>query len=224
MRTIKTRIFLFLGLLGVLPLLPGGGARAQSDTVKTEIELSTKEIDAKENAIGSLVADAMRSAASADAAFIAASAFTDIPPLPKGNVSIANILKALEFKSDTVVVVRLTGAQITRALEHGLYLYPKPNSGFLQFSGLTVTVNPDAAKEKRVVSTKVDGSALDANRVYRVAMPAPLANGALAYFKIWKKSDIEKDTGKTLEAVVADYLRTQKTITKGDERLVIKGK
>lgn len=224
MRTTKAKILLLLGLLGALLLLPGAGALAQSDTVKTEIELSTKEIDAKENALGSLIADAMRDSANADAAFIAASAFADATTIPKGSASIANILKALEYKSDTVVIVKLTGTQITRAMEHGLYLYPKSNSGFLQFSGLTVTVNPDAEKEKRVVSVKVDGSALDANRVYKVAMPAPLANGALAYFKIWKKSDIDKDTGKTLEAVVTSYLREHKTISKGDERLVIKGK
>lgn len=224
MRTTKASTFLLLGLLSALVLLPGARARAQSDTVKTEIELSTKEIDAKENALGSLIADAMRASANADTAFIAASAFADTATIPKGNTSIANILKALEFKSDTVVIVKLTGTQIIRALEHGLYLYPKPNSGFLQFSGLTVTVNPDAEKEKRVVSVKVEGSALEANRVYKVAMPAPLANGALAYFKIWKKSDIDKDTGKTLEAVVTGYLREHKTLSKGDERLVIKGK
>jgi hypothetical protein len=55
-------------------------------------------------------------------------------------------------------------------------------------------------------------------------MPAPLANGALAYFKIWKKSDMDKDTGKTLEDALHDYLADHKTIAKGEERLVVKSK
>lgn len=222
MKVHKLSVIAFVGLLSALTLF--SGTRTFAQDVRSEIELSTKEIDAKENVLGSVVADAIRDSAKTDAAFIAASSFSDISTLPKGNVSIANILKALEFRSDSIVIVKLTGSQILKAFEHGLYLYPKSNSGFLQFSGLTVTVNPDSEKEGRVGSIKISGTALEPNKTYRVAMPAPLANGALAYFKIWKKSDIEEDTKKTLEEAVTSYLRTKKTITKGDERLVIKGK
>lgn len=194
--------------------------RAQAE-FRSEVELTTREIDSRENVLGGLVADAIREVAHADAAFIAASSFAEIPALPRGNVSIESVLKALDFRSDSVLVVKLTGQQIVRALEHGLYLYPKPNSGFLQFSGLTVTIQPEAEKEGRVVSVKVGGSPLDLERTYRVAMPAPLANGALAYFKIWKKSDIETDTKVTLEEAVTRHLRTRKTVTRGDERLIV---
>lgn len=221
-KKLNWKVMAFAGLLGALAILPGVRAAAQS--VKTEVELSTKEIDARENALGDLVADAIRAASKADAAIIAASAFADISALPKGNVSAEDILKALEFRSDNIVIVKLTGNQINRAFEHALYLYPKPNSGFLQFSGFTVTVNPDAEKEGRVGSVKLDGAVLEPDRVYRVAMPAPLANGALAYFKIWKKSDIETDTKKTLAEAITAYVRDKKSVTKGDERLVIKGK
>ncbi|MCS6774955.1 MAG: 5'-nucleotidase [Chloroherpetonaceae bacterium] len=209
-----------VALWGVGAIACGVSLRAQTE-FRSEVELTTREIDSRENALGGLVADAIREVAQADAAFIAASSFTEISPLPRGNVSIESVLKALDFRSDNVLVVKLTGQQIVRALEHGLYLYPKPNSGFLQFSGLTVTIHPEAEKEGRVVSVKVGGSPLEPGRTYRVAMPAPLANGALAYFKIWKKSDIETDTKITLEEAVTRHLRMRKTVTRGDERLIV---
>ena len=213
------------GLLVGITLWPGIAASACADeTVRSEVELSTKDIGNKETALGDLIADALRAEARSDAAFIAASSFTDIPPLPKGSVTGADILKALEYGGDDVVVVKLTGDQVRRALEHGLYLYPKFNSAFLQVSGLVVTLNNDAAREERIVSVKIAGEPLQAGKVYKVAMPAPLANGALAYFKIWKKSDMDKDTGKTLEAALHDYLADHKTIAKGEERLVVKSK
>lgn len=202
-------------------MLSGIGVCA--DTLKSEVELSTKEIGAKESVLGDLVADAIRAATKSDAALVAASCFEETS-IPRGSLTTADILKTLVYKGDNLVVMKLTGSQILRGLEHGLYLYPKFNSAFLQVSGLVVTIVPDGEKEKRVASVKFGGDTLDANKSYRIAMPAPLANGALAYFKVWKKSDIEKDTGKTLEAAITEYLHDHPTITKGEERIVSKGK
>ena len=50
-----------------------------------------------------------------------------------------------------------------------------------------------------------------------------LANGALAYSKIWKNSE-KQDTSVTLEAAINSYLSGHRSITKGDERLVTKSK
>jgi len=214
-----------LGLLAMMALGPDAPAPARADvTVRSDVELSTNDIGAKETALGDLMADALRAEAHADAAFIAASSFTDTPPIPKGSVPASDLLKTLEYTGDNVIVVKLTGDQIRRALEHGLYLYPRFNSGFLQFSGLIVTINAGAERESRIVSVKVGSEPAQAGKTYTVAMPAPLANGALAYFKIWKKSDIDKDTGKTLEDALRNYLADHKTIAKGEERLVVKSK
>ena len=175
--------------------------------------------------IGDFVADAIRSATGADIAFIAASSFANDVKVSR-SPDVNGVTRALEFKDDAVVIVKLTGSQIQKALEHGLYLYPKPNSGFLQFAGLTVTVNPDGDKEKKVVSIRTDSGALDANKTYRVAMPAPLANGALAYFRIWTKDNIDQASVAkkiTLQDAIDAYLRDHKPLTKGDDRLA-KGK
>ena len=227
MKNLGRCVVAWISTVGTMALLLCVAATGFADTIKSEAELTTKDIDLKETVLGRLVADAIRATAKSDVAIIAASAFAEVT-FPKGNVNSNDILKALEYRDDNVVIVKLTGSQINRALEHGLYLYPKGNSGFLQFSGMVVTINPDAEKEKRVISVKIGGDPLETSKTYKVAMPAPLANGALAYFKIWKKSDIDKDTNKTLETAITGYLSDHKTIGKGDgkgeERLVIKGK
>lgn len=204
-------------------------SNGRADTIKTEAELTTKEIGTKESRLGETIADALRDAAKADVAFLAASSFTEDITLPKGKAETADFVKALDFKGDAITVLKLTGAQIRKAMEHSLYLYPKTNSGFLQFAGMKVVVNPDADKESRVVSIAIDDEPIKNDKTYKVAMPAPLADGALGYSKIWKKSDIDKDAEKdlkekTLESAVTNYLKGKKSLAKGEDRLVVKGK
>jgi 2',3'-cyclic-nucleotide 2'-phosphodiesterase (5'-nucleotidase family) len=191
-----------------------------ADTIKSDVELTTKEIGAKEAVIGDIVADAIRASAKADAAFIAATSFSDTVALPKGNVNTSEIVDSLVYKSENIVIVKLTGDQITKAFEQSLFLFPKSNSAFLQFSGLTVTVKPDGDAGKRVASIKTDAGDIDPKKTYKIAMPAPLANGGLAYFKIWQKTAIDKETDVTVEAALNSWFTDHKTVTKGDERLV----
>lgn len=219
-RNRAVRCFALMSVLFGLLALVLPTDRARADTVKSEVEISSKEIGAKETALGDLVADALRSSAKTDVAFIAATSFNDSVNLPKGSVNTSDIVDALVYKSENIVIVKLTGDQIERAIEQSLYLYPKSNSAFLQFSGITVQVKSDAEAGKRVASIKLESDSIDLKKTYRVAMPAPLANGGLAYFKVWQKSNIEKETDTSVESALSAYLTEHKTISKGEERLV----
>ena len=224
MRPFGRRSVALVGLIGTMAFSLCVAAAGSAETQKsTDVELTTKEIGLKENVLGDFVADAMRASAKADIALIDASAFEEQVTVPKGKFTNADLIKALSYKSDTIFVLKLTGDQLRSALEHGLFLYPKFNSAFLQFAGMTVTVNPTGGADKHVVSIKVGGDALENSKTYSVAMRAPLANGGLAYSKVWKSSE-KKDTQKTLDAAITAYLTDHATISKGDERLVTKGK
>ncbi len=212
--------------ISILSVILGLGslwtAASAAETIKTEVELSTKEVRSKETVLGDLVADAIHGTAKADVAIIAASSFASkTVTLPKGSFAPGDFIKTLDYTGDPIAIVKLTGTQITKAMEHSLFLYPNDNSGFLHFSGMVVTINPHGDKEKKVASIKINGSDVVPAKTYRIAMPSPLAHGALAYFKIWKQSDIEKELDKTLETAVNEYLASHKTITKGEDRLVI---
>lgn len=221
MRPIGRRSVALVGLFGTMALMLCVAAAGFADSLKAEVELSTREVGSKESVLGDIITDAIKASAKSDAALMAADYFNEVT-IPKGNTSTEEVLKALESRGDSIVIVKLTGDQISRGMERSLYLAPKSNSGFLQFAGLTVTYNPAAEADKRVVSIKINGDSLENNRTYRVAMPSPLAKGGLSYFKIWKSGDIEKDTEKTVEAAVTSYLSEHKTLTKGEDRLVSK--
>ena len=187
---------LWLLALILTSLLAARPAVASADLLKSEVELTTKDCGFKETTLGNLIADAIRHSADADIAFISSSAFTEVTH-PKGKVNSDDILRGLEFRDDNIIVVKLTGEQILKALEHSLFLFPKTNSAFLHFSGITVDVKPEGEKGKRVVSVKMDDKSIESSKTYKVAMPSPLAKGALAYSKIWKSSKEDKDTDKT---------------------------
>ncbi len=216
--------FALLGLIGALAAMLAAPTAGFADTLKAEVELSTKNVGLKETVLGNLFADAMKASAKSDIAFIAADYFTADITVAKGTVSTADILKALESPDDSIAIIKLTGDQIQRGMERSLFLQPKFNSGFLQFSGMTVTYKSENDADKRVLSIKIGDNALESGKTYKVAMPAPLAKGGLSYFKIWKPSDSDKNTEKSISSAVTSYLSDHKTLAKGEERLVNKSK
>lgn len=223
MRPYGRQIVVLVGLVGAIALMSGPGALAQAETLKTEVELTTKDVGSKETVLGDVIADAIHSAVKCDAAFVAADYFNEVT-LPKGSVSSSDILRSLVMPGDSIAIVKLTGDQIQRAMERSLFLYPKFNSGFLQVSGLVVSFHPEADADRRVASIKINGDTIEASKSYLVAMPSPLAKGGLAYFKIWKSTDLVKDTDKSLQIAVNSYLSDHKVLSKGEERLVAKTK
>jgi 2',3'-cyclic-nucleotide 2'-phosphodiesterase (5'-nucleotidase family) len=142
-------------------------------------------------------ADLIRQAAGADGAFLAAG-------LVKDTFDSNNLATLLQYPTDEIVVLNLTGGQVRQAFERSVSLFPQPNQSFLQISGFEVTFRRTGPPNSRIVSISANGSALDDSRNYSVAMPSSLARGGLGYFKIWDRTRIER----TLEnRTVEDVLR-----------------
>lgn len=155
----------------------------------------SNDVGAGPNARAQAVADEIRSAAAADAAVIAATTFK--MPDPGGDLA-----SFVQYGTEEIVVMSVTGKQILEALERSVSAYPESNNAFLQVSGLEVVINPKAPGNSRVVEVKLDGTALEPGKSYSLAMPASLARGAVGYWKIWDKSQITRSTGVTLEQLL----------------------
>jgi 2',3'-cyclic-nucleotide 2'-phosphodiesterase (5'-nucleotidase family) len=203
---------------------PAFVANAFGDTIQVASDLSTRNVKAEESSLADIFADAIRDSEKTDSAFIAASSFEEIT-IKRGTTSTAEVLKALSFHDHTIAVVKLTGEQIKKAMEHALGLIPTRSSYFLQVSGMAVTIDPHADKGQRVMSLRIGGTSYSPTKVYTVAMPAPLANGALAFHTIWSKAaiDASRSGSKTLAETVTAYLAGKRTIgDQTEERLVFK--
>lgn len=147
-----------------------------------------------ETAIGSLAADAVREAVSAQIAFVASSELRPKDsPIPAGKVSSAQIAELVTYPSDPLAVLSIQGKVIKKALEKSVSIYPQRNQGFLQVSGLRFTFDPSKPTGSRVTSVTVGSAQLNDNDYYSVGVTSSMANGALGYWKVWNKdSDVRR--------------------------------
>ncbi|MCS6829700.1 MAG: 5'-nucleotidase [Armatimonadota bacterium] len=185
-------------------------------------DLSTKNVRTEESDLANVVVDALRDASGADIAWLPAAAFNEVT-LSRDTPPAEVVSKLLPYRDDRVVVLKLTGAQVLQALERALTLYPQPNAGFLQVSGLQVTFDPAKPAGERVARVQVgteNKQELNPQREYRVATSATLAYGALGYFKVWERSAIERETDKTVGDALRVYLEAGKPIAGISERIV----
>jgi len=158
--------------------------------------------DTEPTAAGQAIADALRDSARSDISFMAAGL------MKAGNAD--DLASNVQYPADDVVVVKVTGKQIKSALERSSSLYPSPNPGFLQLSGIEATFSKSAASDSRVSNVTINGSPLDLSRTYTVAMPGSLGRGGLGYFTVWDKSAIERVVaGITLESVLKGKATTR---------------
>ena len=171
-------------------LLAGKPAQAQATIASANVRTSETEA-------GNMVADAVRTLAGADAAFVPAAAFKAGATAPRP-ASAEQAAGLLETAGDEIVILNLRGDQIMAALERSVSFAPQTSAGFLQVSGLRFTYDSRKNGGKRVSAATINGAAIDASRVFKVATTKPLASGQQGYFQIWEKEDIKSSTGKTL--------------------------
>lgn len=138
---------------------------------------------------GQSAADVLKSFTGADVALIPAGVLSK--PLQKNDLS-----TMVAFPTDGAVVIELTGTQLRAALERSASLFPQPNVGFLQLSGIEVTFNADAPPNSRVTNVTINGSKLEDGRTYNVAMPTSLQRGQLGYSNLWDKAKIDRSFSK----------------------------
>ena len=152
-----------------------------------------------------VAADLLRSFAGTDGAFFAAG-------LVKEKFEKDNLATLLQYPTDQIVVVNLTGAQLKQAFERSVSLFPQPNTSFLQISGFEIKFLKNPGDGPRVQSITAEGVKLDESKTYSIAMPSSLGRGGLGYFKIWDKTKIKKTfENKTVEDVLRDKKMTDST-------------
>ncbi|HEX5324328.1 MAG TPA: 5'-nucleotidase [Capsulimonadaceae bacterium] len=182
-------------------------AVARSTPLVNNTALDSTQASNQESNLGDLTADSLRDAAHADIAILPATELRSVT-VPAGHVDsqqVVDSLRAASDDSDTVVLLQLSGAQILKALNHGLSRLPASYAGFLQISGLRVTYSTDSHRATVASAILPNGSALSADRTYTVATSRLLADGAVGYFEVWSKSDISRDTGVPLSKALVDY-------------------
>lgn len=179
---------------------------------ETAAELTSANAQKQETTFGDLVTDALCDASGTAVALVPAVGFKS-GTIPVGPVTADRVRPLLTKSSELWAVVRLTGAQLRQTLERSLSRAPLPNAGFLQVSGLTLTYDPEAPRDGRIVSLKASEQDVEPDRQYEVAMPISLAKGGSGYFQIFGEEQIVKTGSDEICAVVVRFVDKKGTVS-----------
>jgi len=173
-----------------------------------------------ESPLGDLLADAIRKPAQSDMAFMNSGGIRT--NLRAGELVYGDLFEVSPF-DNYLAVVGMTGAQIAEVLR----LTTNGDRGIMQVSGLRYTFDAARPAGDRLVSvTLPDGTPLDPQKVYTVAMPDFLATGGDGLLPVTRTIPADRirfDQNAPLHDVLADVLRTfpQPLVPKTDGRITV---
>jgi 5'-nucleotidase len=158
----------------------------------------------KESSLGDLLTDLMRQSLGTDVAFLNSGGIrADIPPR---DLVYANIFEVSPFDNYPSIVM-LTGAQLADCIN----LTSTGDRGILQTSGLRYTADVAKGLPNHLVTvTLADGTPLDPQKLYRVAMPDFLAAGGDGLMPVMKSvpaGEIQTDLSQPLRELFVTALK-----------------
>ncbi|MGE7780538.1 5'-nucleotidase C-terminal domain-containing protein [Peribacillus sp. NPDC097264] len=138
--------------------------------------------------------------------------------IDQGDITLGDILTVLPF-GNTLATMKLTGEEITQALEHSVSQAPRESGGFLHVSGMKFTYDSTKDAGQRVQKVEVKGqdgtySELDKTKQYTVATNAFTAKGGdgfTVFAKAYEEGRVT-DIGLPDWENLADYVSQLKTV------------
>ena len=97
-----------------------------------------------------------------------------------GDITMRDMVTVFPF-GNTVMVKEISGHDLKAALEHGVSEYPNEKGAFPHTAGVTFTLNPYETVGNRVSDLKINGEAIDFNKMYTVATNDFMAAGGDDY-------------------------------------------
>lgn len=137
-------------------------------------EAQLNRLYARESDLGNLMADMVRDVSGADIGMIHSGSLRK--DLPQGDLRFVDVRDVYPFVDD-LIVVKMTGKQVRAVLEQSLTL----ERGIMQLSGLSITYDPEAPRYGRLRSAHLGDDPLEDTRIYAVAVPEIIAQGADLY-------------------------------------------
>ncbi|MBL9049944.1 MAG: bifunctional metallophosphatase/5'-nucleotidase [Tabrizicola sp.] len=187
-------------------------------TVEAPLDSRRNVVRGEEATMGNLIADAMRAATGADVAIMNGGGIRGDTTYEAGRkLTRRDILTELPFGNVTVVT-ELPGSQILLALENGVSQVEKGAGRFPQVSGLTYAFDTTAEAGSRVSEVMVGGAALEADKLYKVAVNDYILGGGDGYAALGGGRIItDGPTGQLVANDVMAYVEKLGTVNVGLE-------
>lgn len=167
---------------------------------ETQVDLTHDRKKVLETVMGNVVTDALRISAVSDIAFENSGGIRD--QIMKGKMIFGDLYKVLPFDSTTVAIMDLTGKEIKEILEYSA----KKVKDNLQVSGITMDIDPQKPEGNKVSNIKVQGIALEDNKIYKVATDDFIATGVdYATFKEGKNLSYGEPTIEAFKSYIKKH-------------------
>lgn len=183
--------------------VPLGKTRTKLDSRKAAVRTG-------EAAIGNLIADAMQTHTKADVALLNGGGIRGNTVYAAGTtLTRRDVLSELPF-GNKLYVLEMTGAELRKALENGLWFAGKPNGRFAHIAGAKVQADRNAVPGRRIKTLTIAGKSIDPLHRYTVATNAFMASGKEGYDVLKQAKVLVGDTDASLVAnAVMAYIRSQ---------------
>lgn len=174
----------------------------------------------KESNLGNFVCDLMRQYYDADCALMASGTIRGDQIYPPGVIQLKDIMNCFPFE-DPVVVLRVRGRAILRALENSVSLVPALEGRFPQVSNIQFKCNPLLSPSSRVSCVRIDNIALDTEKEYLLATRGYMARGKDGYESLLVKSEggeaeevVTEENGILISMILRQYFMSLKILGK----------
>ncbi|XP_078531267.1 mannosylglucosyl-3-phosphoglycerate phosphatase-like isoform X1 [Lissotriton helveticus] len=151
-------------------------------TTDTDLDGRFITVRRAESNLGNLITNAMLEATHADVALLNSGTLRSDRVHPAGNFTLHDLMSILPLV-DPVLVVKIRGDVLLKALENGVCQFPALDGRYLQVAGIEFGFYPKAEPGCRIVegSVKVQGEDIDKNKSYLIAIKEYLAHGRDGY-------------------------------------------
>ncbi|XP_033113355.1 uncharacterized protein LOC117113950 [Anneissia japonica] len=176
--------------------------------IEVELDGRFSSIRNQETNLGNFVADIMLEAMNADIALINSGTFRSDTLHPEGEFKKKD-LKSILPLVDSIVVLKVTGMQIWKALENSVCQYPKKEGRFPQVAGMRFSFNPEEELGQRVDPLSIiieDEGCILPNKVYRLCTKNYIAKGKDGY-TVFKDCEyvVDEENGPNLFTIVQNH-------------------
>lgn len=191
-------------------------------TVTKQFNTLRVNVRSRENAFANMVTDALREQVDADAMLLNAGSIRGNLTYDAGHeISRGDIQRELPFGNKTALL-KLKGAAIRSALEHGVDCGLRGDGCFTHVSNLTVRYDSRQDKGFRILSVLIGGIPLDSERVYHVAVSDFMATGNDGFEMLAGNERIyNAGTSRLIWNVAAEYVQAQTTIAPSIEGRIV---